>query len=193
MFNSQDPNYSVKTVSFAGTLADADNIKLSIATDTSAASYTGTDLDGASGGVFPISRTVTITTTANPGSYNVTDAIVFTGTDVNGKTITESFTLTQDGGGETLVGSTGFLTVTSIDVPAQQDASGTFVFGVQDVVVTFLCREIRVATQGNLKVSYADGSVDIIPSVFDGEKLPYSPVKVWGDSDTTAQNITLAY
>lgn len=184
-----------KSVSFAAVanIAIANGLKTSIATSASPANYSGVALNGTLAGttMFP-ARTISVTTATHAASYNTTNPIVFTGTDPNGATITESLTLTQSGGNETVVGLKGFATVTSIAVPAQNDALGSFTFGVRDLILSELVRAIRVGGSGNLHVSYSDGSTDTLTGVQETLRDCF-PTKIWGDGNTTVTNLTLFF
>lgn len=107
--------------------ADDDAIKTVIASSAAAASYSGAALNGAvGGGTMSPPRNITITTSANAHINAV--GVVITGKDVDGKTLTETITLT-DNGGVTDVGNKAFAKVTQIDVPAQGGGGGTLKFG----------------------------------------------------------------
>lgn len=185
--------FSVKTSSVSGPLADADAIKTSIATDdTNASVYTDTELDGVIGdSTMVFGRTLSVTTSTSAATYNTTDPIIITGLDLNGNSQIEDLFLTQAGGNETVTGTLAFTSVTQIFVPIQDDNTGFFTFGVQDAILADQAREIRVATGGNLHVTYPDGTEDTIPALVDGEKLPIGPVKIW--SDSTVEDITVLF
>lgn len=187
-----DLSSSTKCVSFAGVLASANAILTSFATSSSPvvkSIFTG----ALAGGPFNTTRTVSVTTTTHASTYNIVDPIVVTGTDLAGNIITENLALTLVNGNETIVGLKGFLTVTSIAIPAQVDALGTFTFGVKDVILTTGCRRFRCGTTGNIKVTcLQDSALDTIPSVQAGELIELAITKLWG-STTTAQNITIFF
>ena len=183
--------YATKTVSISGTVNNANGIKTSVATVASPVTYSS--FNGTLGGTFSVPRTVSFTSTSHSSSYVSASTIVFHGTDINGAVITETLHNSTANGGETVVGSLGFLTVTSIVVAAQADTAGAYTFGVRDIVCSSQCADIRVGTTGNLKVGYPDGTTDTIPNVIAGEHLPYGPSIIYGDSSTTIQNITIAF
>lgn len=177
--------------SVAGALAVTNAIKMSIASAATPQSYSGAALNGAIGAAaMELPRTVSVTTSAHAGSYVPASTVTFTGTDKDGNAITEALALVATNGGETIVGLKGFMQITQIDVQAQNDASGAFTFGVQDIVVPG-CRVVRVGTGGDLHVTYASGIQSTIPKVQAGESRPMNVTKVWGDSKTTAQDITI--
>lgn len=180
--------WDISTASIVGAVGDDDAIKTSVATDdTNPAVYTS--FNGAlGGGPFTLTRNVTVKTSTSAATYNTTDPIVFTGTDLYGEVLTEELTLTAAGGNETVVGLKAFKTVTQIDVPVQSDTTGTFKFGVQDAFVTEQCVDLRVGTAGNLKVTHNNDAVDTF-SMANGEHISISPKKIWGTSATTAQDI----
>lgn len=152
-------------------LADVDAIKTAIATSASAAEYTDTDLDGAlaSAGVVGLDppRFVSITTSSSASSYSIASPIVVTGTR-GGVVVTESLSLTDEDGGETIVGDQPFDAITSISVPAQDDTSGQFEFGVSGIAARVNeareqvpYRGIRVgATGGAVKLGFEGGYED---------------------------------
>ncbi len=137
------------------------------------------------GGPYSQPRSVSVTTASSTGSYNIVDPIVFTGKDINGNTITESLTLTNADGGETIVGVKPFASLTSIAVPAQVDVNGHFTFGVRDVFLQSGCRSIRPGSTGAIKLVYIDGTPDTLSSLIAGEHLDIEPLKIFGDSGTT--------
>lgn len=112
--------------------ADVNGIKESIASAASEQTYTGSDLDGAVGeGTMSPPRNITITTSSHTDIDAV--GVVVTGTDVNGDTISETITLTNNGN-TTDVGAKAFATVTSIVVPAQTGTGGALEFGFGDLI-----------------------------------------------------------
>lgn len=125
-------------------VAVVDAIKTAIATSLAVATYTGAALNGGYANPGPASfvasgrvwQTVSATTSAQPGAYNVIDPIMFTGTDADGTTQTESVYLTAVNGNETVAGVLPFRTVTSIAVPAQALDTGQFQFGAHDLCST---------------------------------------------------------
>ena len=122
-------------------LNDVDGIKTAIATATSAQTYDGTDLNGAAltGNQYltRTPRTVTVTTASSAGSYTTASPIVVTGRR-NGQVVTDDLTLTTADGGETVRGDQVFDEITEIAVPAQNDTSGQFEWGVADVAFSVL-------------------------------------------------------
>ena len=187
---------ATRSYSVAGALAVSNAILTSFATTTSPMAitvFTGT-LAG-SPGATNAGRTVSVTTASNAATYAVGagNAITVTGTDDTGNAITDTLALVATGGGETIVGVKGFATVTSIAIPAQLGTNGHFTFGVQDLVLPSGCRKVRIGTTGNLHVGYADGSTDVIPAVAAAETLMIAPTKIFGDSLTTASNVTALF
>jgi phage tail sheath gpL-like len=116
-----------------GPTQDNDGVKVAIATSSSSASYSGADINGAlaSGGVATIDppRFATATLSASVGSYVAGSTITFTGT-FDGSPVTDVLTITGADGGEVLVGDQYFDTITQIDIEAQVNTSGEFLFGV---------------------------------------------------------------
>lgn len=184
----------MKTISLAA-VADPDAIKTSVATSTSEAVYDDADLNGVIGvAVMRPERTISVTSSAQTGAYDPTDPIVVEGTDANGLPISEDLQLTAANGGETIVSSKAFRTVTAITVPPQADVDGSLQFGVRDVVCAANPpTKVRCAGAGALKVAFVDGSVDTIPDIAARETVEVSPHKIFGDSSTTATNLTLFF
>ncbi len=168
-------------------------IKTSIATVAAPVSYSGVALNGAIGvAEMNPPRNISVTTSASVGAYTLT-AITITGTDAAGRALTETLTLTQANGGQTVVGASAFKTVTQIDILAMVSTAGAFTFGVRDIFCTRRPSRIRVGTTGALKVGYDDGTTDVIAAVLAGETLNIAPARVYGDSSTTATNVTLIF
>lgn len=184
-----------KTVTFAGALAVANAIVTTLATSAAPQTVNGAGLNGAqAGGPFPLPRTVSVTTAAHAGSYKTGAGNVITvkGTDKTGASVQDVLTLTQVNGGETVATAQAFATVTEIDIPAENDALGSFTFGVFDVVTQF--RGVRVGTPNSGFVHYTcqlDGSKDRIAQLQAGERLEIVGVAILGD--TTAQDLTLGF
>lgn len=173
-----------------GALPVTNSIKTSIATVAGPASYSGAGLNGAIGAAaMELPRTVSVTTSAHAASYVAGSTITFTGTDKDGNVLIEALALVATGGGETIVGVKGFMQITQIDVQAQADTLGTFTFGTQDIVVPG-SRYVIIGTTGDLHVTYANGSQSTIPKIPVGQ-YAMSVSKIWGDSKTTAQDITV--
>lgn len=112
--------------------ADPDGLKTSIATSTSAHTYSGAALNGAlAGTTFDPPRRVTVTRTSAAGAYTTTD-ITATGTDADAAALSADMTPPDANGGDTLQthGWERFATVTSFDVPAQASTAGALTLGV---------------------------------------------------------------
>ena len=112
-------------------VADTNGIKLSIATDTSVASYGTASLDGVVGAAEMVPpRNLTVTASA---SVDVTGGVVtFTGRVrlADGSLAAATATATVVAGGGATYASTGVLSfVDSISVPAQGGVGGTLEFG----------------------------------------------------------------
>ena len=143
-----------------------DGIKTTIATSTSAQEYTGAALNGAylvSNTSLNPPRRATVSSAASVGSYNLS-AIVFTGTR-NGVVVTDSLTLTDADGNETIRGTQVFDTIAKINTPVMVDGSGAFTFGVGDVCTyETLKMVIKPHATGVLALEYLGGTFsDSIP------------------------------
>lgn len=183
------------TATFAGTLASANAIKQSVATNTGTQSYNAAAMDGSIGATtMSVPRTLSITLSASAASYNNTDPIIITGVNSNGEVITESFTPTTVNGGETLRGTKDFVSVLQINTPAQADGLGAFQFGVEDVVCNPRARQIRIGTagSGNLKLQYNNGNADTITKLTAGERLDVFAAKIIANG-TDVQDITVLF
>lgn len=169
---SAGPSPRTRTYATAAALKDVDAIKTSIATVAAPATYT--TFNGAIGGAFDPPRAVTVKTSASVGSYTLT-AITFTGT-YGGQPVTDTITLTQTGGGETLYGDQPFDTLTSIAIAAMSDTSGAFEFGVGDVYAgagRFFRAVKAVGGAGSIGLQF-DGVSDTLP-VLENAIEPVAP------------------
>lgn len=82
-----------------------------------------------------VPRALSVTAGGTAGAF-LDSAVVVTGSNVEGKVITESFQLTANGTG-TVNGSKAFATVTSVFIPAQAATSGTIAVGTQNKLGVF--------------------------------------------------------
>lgn len=117
--------------------ASANSLVTSRATAVAPAVLTGASFTGTLGpGPVVMAKTdprnVSVTTSVHAASYILSAPIVVQGLDINSNAMTESLTLTQSGGGETVSGRLFFATITEIDIPAMADALGSFTFGLSD-------------------------------------------------------------
>lgn len=177
-------------------IAVVNAIKQSIASSVTVQTYTGVALDGtvADGrgpAALNFTQAITATTAAHAGSYTfgAANAITVTGTDADGAVLTDTITLTATNGGETIATAKGFASVTKIVVPAQNDALGSFQFGIGDIVLAKPARQVRGGAGGNIKVGYQAGLPDVLPSL-QGERHDVLPVRVY-DSGSTALPVTV--
>lgn len=112
--------------------AVVDAFKLSIASDTADATYTGADLDGGTGlGTISPPRNFVITTTTHADIDAV--AVVVIGLDLDGNVLTDTITLV-DGGATDAFGTSCFASVSSIFVPLQSGVGGALEFGFGDII-----------------------------------------------------------
>jgi len=182
--------------------ADADGIKTSIATSTSAANYSGAALNGAmvtSNVAYPrfnskldVASYPTVTASNTVGAFVAASAVVFTGT-YSGEAVTRTATLTSANGNETQFADGPMDSVTSIAVAAQADTDGTFTFGFSGLVPTKnnvgqLKRwNFMAATSGNVVVGFSDGTSDTIAAVA-GIVYPVAITRLY---TTTAVTVTV--
>lgn len=151
---------------YTATPEDDDAIKTSIATSASAATYSGAGLNGVIGaGAIRFTQRISATTSASVGTYKTGagNAITVTGTNEAGDTITDTITLSASGGGETKTTTKGFASVTSIAVPGQNDTSGTFKFGVEDIQLLPPARAFRSGAAANQTIVDQAGNSDATP------------------------------
>lgn len=154
---------SLWTRTFAASIADDDAIKTSIATAATVQTYSGGGLNGVVAGTeFKLPQLLSITTTTSVGTYVTASPIVVTGEDSEGAVITESIALTQANGNETVFGIKPFFKVTSIAVPAQANTGGTFKFGVGDILLPGVIREMRAGIDGTIKCGYQSQGNDTV-------------------------------
>lgn len=156
------------TDTLATTLAaDTDAIKLSIASPTVLATYSGAGLSGAIGaGTIAPRRAITVTTSAQAGGYSTASPILVTGEDFRGTTQTVSIALTQVNGGETVTAPYEFRKVTQVVVPAQPSALGSIQIGLggftgRGSVLTqragLMCVAMKSWKPTTLKIDIRDG------------------------------------
>ncbi len=142
-------------------LLDADGIKTSIATVAAPVTYVVANLNGAaiSTGVLDLPRSVSVTTTSSVGAYAIASPIVVTGKR-GGDVVTESLTLTQTGGNETIYGTQAFDSIASIAIPAMVNTAGTFTFGVADICAPAgdVFSGVKCDTAVTLHVQYGEAS-----------------------------------
>jgi hypothetical protein len=115
--------------------ASTNAFKLAIATATTAQTYTGTALDGATGraSLYP-PRNVTVTTTGVDGNFTDNSKVHITGFDIDDKPMTEDITITLAGSPGTFAGTKTFKRITKIVVDAQAGTGGTIAVGFGTVI-----------------------------------------------------------
>ncbi len=186
----------MRTLTLATVAADDDAIKLAFAGALTPQTFSGVSLDGVIGvSLMTPPRTITVKTTAVAVAYVVGSTVVVTGLDDSGRVVSETFTLTAAGGGETLAGSVGFSQITSIVVATQAIVTAQFKIGIRDVLFgAEIPTALRFGATGNIKLGYADGSVlDTITTLIIGEQLPLRPKRIYGDASTTTSKVTLVF
>lgn len=114
------------TTAAEGIAADADGVHAAIASKTTAQTIT----TGISNPPYP--RNITIAIGGTTGDVKAGNIVVY-GTNIAGKEISETFTLTD---GDTAVdaGTKAFKTVTSIVIPTQAGTGATFTFGFGELM-----------------------------------------------------------
>lgn len=132
--------------------ADDDAIKTSVATATSARSFTGAALNGVIGAATMTPPRVLAVTTGGPdasfpGPFN----IVVIGKDVRGNYLSESFSITAGSNPGAVTGIKAFAKVTEIQVPASPDALGTIKVGTTTLMGLALPLKYRAGKEAVLR------------------------------------------
>jgi hypothetical protein len=179
------------SVSYSGALA-VEAISASAATKTTTDTRTVSYTEGKG-----FARTVKVTTTSHTGSYVAASLVTITGTDIAGAALVESVALTAVNGGESLVTTHAFATVSSIVIDPQADALGAIQVDGKDILIPKPTKQVRVGTAGSgaLHVGYITPTGAIVQDTFTGctaaEKLDIAPR--WLYIDSSVQNITLLF
>lgn len=134
----------------------------------------------------PCARNVTVTVAATSAGDVKAAAIVVTGTNLAGETITESFTPTADTPA-TLVGAKAFKTIASVAVPAQDGASVTVDVGFGQLIgLPYKLAKKRVLLTLN------DGVVDTAPTLTISESaLESNTVDFNGSLDGSVMDMSI--
>ena len=158
--------------------ADADAIIATGASTAGIQTLTGGSLDGVigAGEIYP-PRNITLTFSSS-ADWDATTATV-TGTDENGVSQSESFSI-PNGGNATVTGATKFRSITSIGIPAQSGTGGTFTAGVGSLLgaADHLVEGIVARDITRSAVNYADG--EVVPVIRNGD--------VWVTSETAVKD-----
>lgn len=134
----------------------------------------------------PCARNITVTVAATTAGHVKAEAIVVTGTNLAGATISESFTPTADTPA-TLTGAKAFASVTSVAVPAQDGDSVTVDVGFGQLIgLPYKLAKKRVL------VTLNDGVVDTAPALAISETvLESNTVDFNGSLDGSVMDMTL--
>ena len=147
--------------------ADADAIIATGASTAGTQTLITTSLDGVigQGEIYP-PRNLTMTFSSH-ADWDATTATI-TGTDENGVSQTENFSI-PNGGNATVTGATKFRTVTSVAIPAQSGTGGTFTVGVGSLLgaADHIAAGLAVLDVTRTSLNYADG--DLVPIAREGE------------------------
>lgn len=142
--------------------ADADAIIATGASTAGTQTLITTSLDGVigQGEIYP-PRNLTMTFSSH-ADWDATTATI-TGTDENGVSQTENFSI-PNGGNATVTGSTKFRTVTSVAIPAQSGTGGTFTVGVGSLLgaADHIAAGLAVLDVTRTSLNYADGDLVLI-------------------------------
>jgi len=190
-----------------GTLATADDdgLKTSVASSTSAVSYSGAGLNGAliTAGALntTVPRNVTVTKAAQAGAYTVGSKVRVTFEHwLTGYQVTETFTVTHADNAETFTGCMLMKpgTLPAVAIEAQADTDGSWKIGVGTAVAIEAKPRvdwILVSTSGDVYAMLAedgvagDAATALLPSgaiiapvplagLLAGEERPYSIVSI---------------
>lgn len=183
------PAVGVYAVTFSS--ADTDAFLTSVATVTSAATYSASNLDGVYGNTLINSRRITFTLKSQTGGYALS---AYTITGLADDSITsqvEQVTNTDSAGGITLTSTNLFAKVVRLDFPANTSTSGSIKVGSQEAPSPWIAgaRGLYVGGAGNIKVTALDGTSATAFPVAQGH-LAIAVSRVWGSADgTTASSI----
>jgi hypothetical protein len=176
-------NRSLSFDASAGAFADDNGIKTSIATAATAQTYIGTTINGtstvgkaiATGSHSAFASWPTVTASSAAASYVAASAIVFTGRH-GGVVTTRTARLTTANGNETVIadGPLDHGSITKIEVAAQVDTAGAFLFGWTGVGPTKGYAWTLVAREaGTIVVSHANGGDDTLVLPAHGQHLAF--------------------
>lgn len=134
----------------------------------------------------PCARNVTVTVAATTAGHVKAGAIVVTGKNLAGETITESFTPTVDTPG-TLTGVKAFTSIDSVSVPAQDGDSVTVDVGFGQLIgLPYMLTKKRVLLTLN------DGVVDTAPTLaIDADEIEKNTVDFEGSLDGSAMDMSI--
>jgi hypothetical protein len=119
----------------ASVLAAPTAIKLSVASSTSTANYTGSALDGTVGASsFAPPRHPTVTVAGTAGAILAGSTVIVTGTGADDDATPRTSVITLSAAAGTYEGDWNLSSVTSIDVPAQLGTGATLTFGLAPYV-----------------------------------------------------------
>jgi hypothetical protein len=141
--------------------ADVDSVKLSFTAPAANTTYSGVQLDGATGGgEFDYARTVTVKGTTGGGEALDGGTAVINGLDMDGQPLQVNLTLGAIGAGTSVTNETtaAFKQVTSVAIPA--DASGSP--GAYEIGFGVKLGLMRPLTQGNLIQETTDNAVPVV-------------------------------
>ncbi len=189
----------------SGAMTDADGIKTSFATSTSAVVLTFADWNGVAVSAVDgritvpgkgLGRTVTITRSNNANQFSV---VPFTIEGVRGGTVRSvALTPANDDGNDILQTEESFDYVTRILIPIQGGTGGTFTIGVQDICAPAGTRftGIEAAAAGTLYMQYGEGlgsPTDALPiaTAAVGVIKPVAPSRILTGAGETTVGVTL--
>jgi len=192
-------------------IQDLDSIKTTIATVAAAVTYSGAALNGddvASNVAYPlhahkpsgqmpemgIPMYPCATASSSAGSYINGTTVVFTGT-YGGVPATSTATVVGTDGNATFVGDKPLESVSSVTIGPQNDTSGAWTLGFQDIGPWLeggeynVVRSIRASDAGNIATQDQAGHIDVTPFAAE-EPQPIAPWRI-NYANTTVTGFTL--
>jgi hypothetical protein len=173
----------------ASIAADPDAVKISIATSTSAQTYSGAALNGAVGNAtFAQPRAATVTLGGVPGDFVDGSTIVVTGLGVLGTTLARTLTIDASLVPYALTTDYAFTKITSIAVAAQATTAGTLSFGLGafvgrgSLVLNFAPTGLRRAGQWRaqpITIPTTGPGGATVPRYYDAVEIPLEGFDVW--------------
>jgi hypothetical protein len=134
----------------------------------------------------PCARNITVTVAATTAGHIKAAAIVVTGKNIAGETITENFTPTADTPA-TLVGAKAFASIDSVAVPPQDGDSVTVDVGFGELIgLPYMLTKKRVLLTLN------DGVVDSAPTLaIDADEIEKNTVDFNGSLDGSVMDMSI--
>jgi hypothetical protein len=178
--------------------ADPDAIKTSVATATTAQSYSGAALNGVIGGTaFLQPRTLTVSLSGNAAAFVDGSIITVTGVNVLGVPFVDTITISTTTFPVTFSTQYSFLQITQVEVDAQADVTGSMIFGLNayqgrgSLVLNFAPTGFKRAgnwTAKPITIPTTDGNGVVIPRYYDALEVPMETWERWERDDYATLN-----